>query len=224
VSGAPISSYGLERLHIQFQALPYNVLDDADTAGNEWLRYVVKLSRPTSELISFNQGSLKFTAGPSFNAGNPDFLGSGGMVVGKTTKAWKWMLVANDYIFDLNDIGQKIEAGVGKCNATEWAGHDPGTLLLESVEYEPVMAPINPADLGLPPNSPPRLWNVIFNFKHFTPDVPPGTAKTYGNLGWLTAPDVADPNGYWYSFVTEPGGAFLYRSYEFADLWKAWDA
>lgn len=209
-----VSRYGLERLSVTFSTLPFDVIEDA-VGVEEWNRFVIKSSKPTSELAASDRGAFKFAAGPS--AGLP-FKGAIATSIARTTLAWKWMYVPDNYIFNANGVGVNIEAGLGRINGAAFSGRPAGTLLFETVEYEPVMAPVSPQTLGYQAWQPPRLWNVTFYFKFFDPPFDPALPN---KRGFLIYPDIASPDGYWYEALSDPGGAPPYKNYNFPDLFKA---
>lgn len=230
----PFSEYGYARITINFGALPYDVVDNG--VGDEWDRFVIKTSKPSAEMVAMDRGAYVFVAGPQGTVG-ATFKGQINRRIARSTHTWQWLNVPTDYIFDEGLSAPNIEAGLGRINDGFFAGNLIGTMLLDAVEYVPVMAPVSPQVVGLPPGSAPRLWNVMFYFKVFKPLIDPDGAyldayEQYG-YGHNLAPDITHPEGYWYPIVASPtatvvpnppsisNGAPPYTMYSFEKLFEA---
>lgn len=239
----PVSRYSLERYTLTFSTLPYRVMSDVDinflqlqlglTVVPEWERYMIKWGKPTYDVVQLDGRQWVFSTGPTSLLPDPSFKGSMPITVPTRTLLWKWMLVPDTYLFNaVSEQMSRIEgkgtiaqpSALGRVNETAFAGYGPGTLLLEAVDPEPVMAPADPQNDLLMPNAfdPPRLWNLSFHIKLSDP---PRNAtllpNTYIARGWNLAPDMADPNGYWWPVLSKNGGVPPYRAIEFANLFQA---
>lgn len=225
-----VSTYGLERYTINFNALPYDVVSDSnlgnagDGTGAEYNRYVVQISKPTTQTFAFPGGSFKFANGP--NAGAPPFTGPFAIRTMRRTVSWTWMLVPEYYIFNSAGFASNIEPCVGRINNAAFAGYPIHTLYLDSVDYEPIMFPVPPQVLGLPKWHPPRGFNVRFNFVYFNPD-PDNVLSD----GWNSAPDRSNATSTgvikWYKAVsvaptgaTGSGGATPYTDANFTTMFN----
>ncbi len=223
--GGPTSSYAFERLTIVFSALPFDVLSDQQISSKagEWNRFVIKTRRVNTEFAASDRSQFMYStlagaisgpydgkSGPFnvYTAGSaptsqPLFKGSVGIKISKVNLQWKWMYVADNFIFNNERSAAKIEPCIGCVNSdtaldsSDGGGYSAGTLLLDSVEFEPVIAPCSPTVMGLAAAGvPPRMWNVLFNLIYFNP--PKDSDWTTTKYGHLLVPGNANPNGYWY--------------------------
>lgn len=228
------SEYGLARITINFGTLPYDVFADGET--DEWDRFVIKTSKPASEMVSMDRGAYAFIDGPPGTKG-ATFKGQMNRRVSRSTVVWQWINVPTDLIFNADLSATNIEAGLGRINDDFFAGSMKGTMLLDSVEFVPVMASVDPRVLGMAPGQTPRMWNVMFYFKVIKPPYDPSSEffdsyEQYG-YGHNLAPDITHPEGYWYPIVSAPTATVLpnppsitygpppYLQYSFPKLFEA---
>lgn len=219
-----VSQYGLERYTITFQALPYDVISDSnlsspqagDGTGNEYNRYVIQLSKPTTQFFSFPQGAYQFATG---NHIGTKFDGPIGIRAMRRTVSWTWMMVPENYFLNSFGFAGNIEPCVGRINNASFAGYPTHTLYLDSVDYEPIMFPVPPQVIGLPAWHPPRGFNIRFNFVYFNPDPVNGD-------GWNSAPDRGDNPITWRKVVAAAvtgggaGGGTPYIDTDFTQMFK----
>lgn len=230
----PYSRYGIARITINFGTLPYDVIEDG--VGDEWDRFVIKTSKPASEMVSMDRAQYAFIDGPPGTKG-ATFKGQINRRISRSTVVWQWINVPTDFIFDDSLTAPNIEAGLGRINDDFFSGSMKGTVLLDAVEYVPVMAPVSPLTLGLAAGKAPRLWNVMFYFKVIKPPYDPSAEffdsyEQYG-YGHNLAPDITHPEGYWYPIVSAPTATVLpnppsitygpppYLQYSFPKLFEA---
>lgn len=198
--------YVLSLFTINFAALPYVCLNNADTIADigsldESQRYVEYKNLEGAEYISrennfYNwaesDASIGLVAGP-----NSTVNASIGNLLMKPTFQLIWHRVPWKYILDSNFNPKNIRACESTVNAVAFFGRAIGTLLCLEAVIEPHEAPVGPTVMNLASWQPPREYTVTFNYKEFKPDSGKGT---YQGHNLLPNPK----NGRWY-LVTSNG-------------------
>jgi hypothetical protein len=148
----PIPNYQQHRVRVLFQQVPYNLLDDDDTAQNETQRYVQQLPTQSQvEYLSLPGAVANYVGYPGSVADtNPDGLpvpyGAGfptsSSIISK--KWWRlpyncWGQGTDLYATIYGDIPSQIEGLVGTVNQNDFLGYPSGTLLWLAPEEELVM-------------------------------------------------------------------------------------
>lgn len=189
-NGMPLASYGKARMELGFESLPYDVLEDTDSAilGSQGFpdeslltRYVTKTSGVSGDYVSINYGLMQYAEGANVFSIVPF---SPGKILVTGDLHFRWELVPKEAVpSQLVDptlldgspaIGGQaaIEFCLGRVNDSTFAGFDAGTLLLMSASITPIRGPLNR-----------RLFSVEYTMKF----KPQGHHKYFG-------PESKNPN------------------------------
>lgn len=205
---AGIANWNKTRFKIQFESLPYDVLDEdaiSDPLTNEpdeGLRFVEYRKKFSLEQLQLQGGEYYFYGGGTGNGIPADVAHSAkatttiGHPISKEFLSWTWHQVPDGAIYDINRQTPNLTAIFGKVNLTEFYGYPAGTLACLPPDIEPHEAPANPANMGkkngglepLTENNIPRIWDVTYNFLYFNPQ--PITSPGAGGLLMTSAGNV----------------------------------
>lgn len=166
--GEPIARGKKARLHVVYESLPWDIVDDAavqlryagtpDESGLE--RNVVKIVKPNSDYLTLASGSYRYVG---LGAGTtPVAQGVGKVIVNYDIQVqWNHVPLAclGTSLYNPNLLNPPpIDTALGRVNAKTFMGCVKGTLLLMAVEIVPHRSPI-----GL------RIFDVVYRFKKLQP-------------------------------------------------------
>src|SRR5262245_1377043 len=218
-SAFDLAMYQLARVTILFSHLPYRVLDDdqlaADYGGKEYRRWTTREQRSASEMQTSEKFQWKWAQGAAGDVDAPR-----GKVIGKDLIPFHWLDVPAEALYGPQDAFAYNEwpptyqdGGVGKVNANTFLGFPKETLLLDSWEARPKLAP---ALLPLFPSNtePPLLYDVVFNFVYLDP---PAVDKAVAR-GHNVTPRAQQEKWHLMNTYGTPTGPRMYESYDFPRL------
>jgi len=220
-SGGPVageaSDYERARLTYSFESLPYDLKENGSIAG-EWERYVIKRSKPVTDVLSLNDQAWKYVEGP-LSGSQTSFAAKLGWIVTKVRLQWTWVQVPAAYIMNVDGLPVNLIAGVGCVNDAAFAGYYNGTLLFESYDLEPRMDPTDAAG-DAAEGKVPRTFDVTL---HFTFSEPPtdetvtdaGNGTNRGHNIVMSTKGVAYAIGLEKSTTTR-----MFRTYDFRKLFQ----
>ena len=188
---------------IVFAAPLYDIEADGKA---EYDRFVIKTIKPCASYITLDQGSFEYEDGPNmgtrFNQG-PAYLVQEGVIF------WRWMYVPEAAIMTVDAIPTKFMDAIGKINSVAFAGQEAGTLLLESAEPIPSVAPVEGGGRGAVP----RYFDVGIGMRFRNPPKAAGVTTS----GWNLAPT---RSGLWATIRSVDGHRRRYESTDFAEMFK----
>lgn len=201
---------------------------DGILRGNEISRFTWREIAPTSDFITLDKGTMEF--GEGLVVGTPFTAPGYAQREVMTGFSLYWSHVPEEYVNTIltdtqlggNTIGLPIRfmQSLQCVNQNVFMGYNPGTLLLDSIEYERYRMPLQFTDAK------PQFWaRIKSNFKYFNPPYinPPSLADriTFGHMGHQTAP--VGPQQYaWFRTANSPNPLFnglsRYQAYDFRAL------
>jgi hypothetical protein len=234
------AGYTKAKAVIRFAHLPYEVLDDDEisTYGSglaEWERYCYDAEREGSlEIISQTGRTLKFAEGviPGGAPKGYPFPTEVGTFAYKTALKFVWKKVAREYVCGTDEFDYsmpKIDAAVGKLNATAFLGYERGELLMNPPTITRFLWPLVTTDTLA------YGYDIGFNLQIFRPEsgVTPQAYFGHNLMPWggrINDTQSAAPNtpgiGKWFfatdnGEVTGEGATGQLPYHEFRDCFKA---
>jgi hypothetical protein len=216
------SMYSIADFNVEFSPLYFKVYTDDEVYNpdtgeyEEWERFCRLYYQPAPDLITIENGSFLWAEGPKTGQATPANIS---YPERKADITLKWLFVPQEYTHNADGVPVKIEACIGKLNNATTFGRAAGTLLLDSVEFEPVTIPLVTDD-----------WQAYFanhvtlKFKFFDPpNGDPGSSIRGHNL----LPDRGADNTWSYYYATNDGtmtGKPLYDSTDFYEMFRYWGA
>lgn len=223
--GVPFAVYTWARLMVEFQHVPYRIVED-DYFGVEYKRYLVQIPDTYNEIVEINAGFMKYHC-PSVTGLNGTVLQSNRAYryLEKGRVALKWYRVPVEFIQNTDGQRPKFSAMEKRVNTTSFLGRGKQTLLCESIKAtDPYPAPIA-TDVR---DEPAMMVDVTFNLIEFNPTRGDSTVDKWG---WQLQPGsrrltgaVGDTVIGWY-YVTHDGtltGKPMFEEYEFANAFTHW--
>lgn len=217
------TNYQLADATIRFGQIPYDVIDDADmfyldgtTPLEEYWRNVDwahDVKPEVSTLNSETDRQLIFAEGATPPLGTA-FPGRAIEYVCKTSLAWRWYDVPEEYLFQgVDGEPVKIQEALGRVNSVDFAGYVAGTLLLLGVQLVKFQYPWRFFDPVYTTRSVPAFgYHVTFFVSQFDPTpavattTVPGTPLARGHNLQPYRTVVAGTKTRWY-LATLGGGA-----------------
>jgi hypothetical protein len=206
------ATYKNWELVIEFRALTYCTLGDADIDGDESLRWTSVSVEPIIDAISVESGQGMVWAPDPDNPLQGKPLRNNMTILEPKNRVFvDWFQVPLSYLFDTNKsyLPTNLLKPVGCVNDNTFFNFPAGTLLCEPPKLERRLIQLrakNQADAF--------TYNVRMSFLHFDP--PTGLSPPV--RGHNLAPCFI--NGNYYAVVTKDGLARPYRTADFGDLFK----
>lgn len=215
-------THQLYMVTVVFGVPAYEIAPDGEKEYNRWTEKRIK---PCAQFLTIDRGEYMYADTEQVPATlRKEPIGSGpGLLIQDALITWTWRHVPHNYVMDRSGMPMNFLWAIGKINAGYFGGCPKGTLLLESVDPEPVSAPVDPEKIGRGSGKVPRLWDITITMKYRDPPTTPGGLVN----GWNLAPaPAADPKGLWYPIVSTPkknfaGGAPRYQETDFQELFSA---
>lgn len=214
------SSFEKVRLQVLFESLEYDVYNDSDNqkinAGVEFGRFCTFGYEETAEFLTRPLGDFLYAETAGVVTANQALTAPLGQILVKEGIQVTWYQLPEIGLFTAllpNGLPTKIQNCIGHVNNGTFFGRGAATLLLLPPKFTPIIAPVPPQIIGLPANSPSRLWNVTLTFKYFSPPTVDGVEA---NRGWNSVPAVKDNN--WYKIGANNAGVAGNPLYPTADF------
>lgn len=186
VLGAPfgdparLGSYATYRkiiFTVSFEALPYEVLRDDETGGEEYNRFLEPMPEPGEDVIEQQAGELIFAeggGGTEPTAGGTRFPRTIGIIQAKNMIRLRWHKVPEDFISPNGGITYpQFDAVLGKVNDATFLQCPAGTLLARSPRIRRYPQSVNPRNR----TAPSMLCDVDVCLQFFDPS--PRESDTY---------------------------------------------
>jgi hypothetical protein len=218
----PLPEYEYYHVTLLFEALPYDILDDANLqayyAGDESRRYTETRWEYGGQFLTRETGNFVYVEGV---ASGYDFAQPIGMFEAHQRFVIRWAQLPEIGIMNSYKLlNTNIRNARGTVNLHDWptaeasGGFKAGTLRCEDIRTAPAMAPLDPDLLGLFRFNPPRVVDLEIVIDYFDPPLGSGaTTRGHNCLPWPT-------DNLYYQARSNNTLQPLYQSYDFAQIFQ----